>query len=1122
VGAGCDNVAVPTSTDGWYPRSFVLTDIVDSVSLWERDAELMSKAVARHDAMVSREVVAAGGTLVRSKGEGDSTFSVFAHPAEAVGAAVAIQGAVGAERWPTAVPLRVRGGVHTGDAEPRDGDWYGPAVNRAARLRARAEGGQTLLSGVTAGLVAEQLPEGVRLLYRGRRVLRGIERPEEVWELVAADDPRMAVPRLAKVMGLPLARTGFVGRAVELGLLDELLGEARGGEPVTVLLCGEAGAGKTRLVTEMAAVARDGGTRTLAGNCTVVGRTALAFAPFAEVLRPLVQELASARGAGASRVAPRLARLVAGPGGGTATGDPLGPDPLGASAQLGLFEEVLDTLQRAAAPTGLLVVIEDLHWADPSSRGLFEFLSRNLRGATVALVGTVRTDEPDDAEFLAWLAEVQRGPRAIRVDLEPFSRDELAELLAGLLGQPPSADLADQVYERSGGNAFLAEELIAAGERGVLVPATVRSLAVARVAGLTAPALSLLRLAAVAGVRVGHGLLAAAGDLGDDVLLAAARELADNHLLVADRSGDGYTFRHALTREAVYDDLLPGERQRLHRALARALSDEPALGPPAPWAVAEAVAEHWFAAGELEPALAASVAAGNAAVEVVALPGALAHYERALALWDRVADPETVAGVERPVLLERTADAASGAGQHDHAVRYVDAAINELEHAPGASVQVGLLCERKAWYLEWAGRWGESLESARRAVAMVPPEPPTAARARVLAVLALGLVSWERYEEASRVAAAQLEVARGVGARKQEGQAHITLGSCLLRTDTDPEAAIDEYEQARAIGREIGDVEAVALWSANLVDALVRLGRLDDAAATALEAANIGVQAGALRNEVGLNLFNGAEALFLCGRWDECEHVLERLAAQRAGGLVELIGLALAALLHASRGRDDAAAAAIASAADLGVDDPQGEGMLRAAQAHMALSTGDLDAARRAALDGLDIVAGSESEQEVVSVVALASVALRIEADRAQAGRARHDPTEEQAAVESARTIAERTLAERARAAAAAQRPEVTRAHRVLCEAEVGRAEGRSDPDLWHRAADAGAAEGDPYRTAYARFREAEAALASHGKRARAVDALNAAYAIATELRAEPLRDEIEALARRARIELSD
>ena len=148
---------------GWYPRPFVLTDIVGSVSLWELDAEWMSQAVARHDAIVGREIGAAGGTLVRSKGWRDSTFSVFRHVVEAVAAAVAIQQAVGAEAWP--VPFRVRAGVHTGDAEPCDGDWYGPAVNRAARLPTLAEAGQTLLLGVRAGLVADQLPRAVRLPY---------------------------------------------------------------------------------------------------------------------------------------------------------------------------------------------------------------------------------------------------------------------------------------------------------------------------------------------------------------------------------------------------------------------------------------------------------------------------------------------------------------------------------------------------------------------------------------------------------------------------------------------------------------------------------------------------------------------------------------------------------------------------------------------------------------------------------------------------------------------------------------------------------------------------------------------------------------------------------------------
>jgi class 3 adenylate cyclase len=240
-------VAVPARADGWYPRSFVLTDIVDSVSLWERDTELMSMAIARHDAIIGRQVAAASGELVRSKGEGDSTFSVFAHPAEAIAAAAAIRAAVDAEAWPPGLPLRVRAGVHTGDAEPREGDWYGPAVNRDARLRALADAGQTLVSGVTAGLVADQLPEGVRLLYRGRRVLRGIERPEQVWELVTADDPRLGAPGSARAGGLPLALTRFVGRRGDLERLVELVEGER-----LVTLTGPGGSGKTRLAMEVA------------------------------------------------------------------------------------------------------------------------------------------------------------------------------------------------------------------------------------------------------------------------------------------------------------------------------------------------------------------------------------------------------------------------------------------------------------------------------------------------------------------------------------------------------------------------------------------------------------------------------------------------------------------------------------------------------------------------------------------------------------------------------------------------------------------------------------------------------------------------------------------------------
>jgi predicted ATPase/DNA-binding SARP family transcriptional activator len=250
------NTSITGLEEGWHPRTFLLTDIVDSVSLWERDPAAMSVVVARHDAVILDAVVAAGGKLVRSKGEGDSAFAVFERPADALSAAAAIQRAVVGEPWPATVALRVRVGVHTGEAEHRRRDWYGPVVNRAARLRSLAAGGQTLVSGVTAGLAADQLPETLRLLYLGRRFLQGIERPEEVWELVAADDPRLVTSTSVRVDDLPVARTSFVGHTEDLDHLDKLV-EAEG----LVTLTGPGGSGKTRLALEVARRAHRRGRR---------------------------------------------------------------------------------------------------------------------------------------------------------------------------------------------------------------------------------------------------------------------------------------------------------------------------------------------------------------------------------------------------------------------------------------------------------------------------------------------------------------------------------------------------------------------------------------------------------------------------------------------------------------------------------------------------------------------------------------------------------------------------------------------------------------------------------------------------------------------------------------------
>jgi DNA-binding CsgD family transcriptional regulator len=910
----------------------------------------------------------------------------------------------------------------------------------------------------------------------------------------------------------------FVGRTVELRLLDELLADAQAGEPVAVLACGEAGCGKTRLMGEVAAAALAKGIRTLTGACTMVGRTSLAFAPFAEALRPVVKDLVVSDGIGVG-VMSRLARLVAAPVPDGTLGSHSDLEPIGPSAQLALFEEALDAIERAAVPSGLLVVIEDLHWADASSRGLFEFLSRNLREIPVALMGTVRTDEPDDAGFQAWLAEVQRGPRATRVDLEPFGRTELAELLTGVLGESPSADLVDRVYQRSGGNAFMAEELVAAGVDTGLVPANVRSALLARMAVLSAPSRSILQLAAVAGLRVDHALLAVAGDLTERELVRALRELGRNYLLIAEPSGRGYAFRHALTRETVYDDLLPGERDRLHSALAQALTEDPTVGPPTAWGLAQARAEHWYMAGEIERALAASVEAGNAARGVLAVADAVGHYQRALELWDRVPDPETVAGVAHPVLLERAAEAASSATDHDLALAYVDAAINELDESDDSGTRVGLLCEQKTWYLDRAGRVADLLDWTPRALALVPPEPPTPGRAGVLASHAIALATWQgRYDEGRAFARAALDTARTAGARPQEANAHMALGCCAVIS---PDAGVSEFEQVVAIGREIGDADWVLHGSAALTDSLIRLGRLDDAAAAGLEAAATGRQLGTVRHAIGGNLCNAAEALLMAGRWDDSAAVLSRLRDLWPGGFPGVAGLGLTALLEALRGSNQIAAEAAADARGLCVDDPRGLSIERAAQVELALNRNDLASAERAVLEGIELVAESTVDVEVVSGVMLASLGLRIEADRAELARIRRDAAEERVAVEALWTVGRRTADLRSRAVPVVRRREVARRHRILCDAELSRAEGRSEAPLWRSAADAATSEGDPYRTAYAQFREAEAILARRGKRVGAVDALRSAHATARRLGAEPLRQQVEALARRARVVLT-
>src|SRR4029453_17649417 len=305
----------------------------------------------------------------------------------------------------------------------------------------------------------------------------------------------------------------------------------------------------------------------LTGGCLDVGEGGLAYAPLVEARRPLVVVLDPGeldRVLGGARA--ELARLVPelGPqAGGRPAGAPLAPPRL--------FELLLGVLHRLAERGPVLLVVEDLHWADQSTRDLLGFLVRNLRGGG-ALVLTYRSDELHRRHPLRpFLAELDRSGRAERLELERLGRRELAELLTGILEEPAAPALVGEILARSQGNPVFAEELLAAHLEGARLPLALRDLVLARVETLSEPAQRVLEVAAVAGTRGDHPLLAGVGGEGAEQVVWLRRGAVARHVLGVDEATGAYVFRHALVQEAIYDDLLPVQRGPLHAAYARAL-----------------------------------------------------------------------------------------------------------------------------------------------------------------------------------------------------------------------------------------------------------------------------------------------------------------------------------------------------------------------------------------------------------------------------------------------------------------------------------------------------------------------------------------------------------------------
>jgi DNA-binding CsgD family transcriptional regulator len=902
--------------------------------------------------------------------------------------------------------------------------------------------------------------------------------------------------------------SAFVGRAVELGQLDTVLDRVERGQPQVVLVAGDAGVGKTRLLLVLADRARRRGMRVLTGACVELGDIGLAYLPVVDALRQLADDPEEAELlAGAAATAPGLGRLL----------PRINPaEPVGGLTSVGLDQlQVLDAVRAVlvgrSERSPVVLVLEDLHWADRATLDVVAFLARTLHSGRVTLAVSYRSDELHRRHPLRpLLAELVRLATVERLELDPFTRAELAEHLEAIAGARLPPEQVEGIYARSEGNPFFAEQLLAAraGQARVELPGTLAEVLLARVQGLAEPAQRVLGAAAVAGRRVSHRLLAQVAGLPEADLEQGLREAVDAGVLVIDAATGSYAFRHALLQEAVYSDLLPGEQMRLHAAYARLLAADPG-------GAAAELAHHCLASHDLPGALAASVRAAEAAEAVLAPAEALRHLSNALRLWERVPDPAATAGIDRVDLTLRAASAAGATGEFQRAVSLAQDATR-IAAAIEDPVRAAQAYERLGVYLFHAGRVEEALEARMRAVELVPAQPPTRLRARVTAAIAQALVNARRRDDARRWCDEALAAARAAGSAADEADVLSTLG--MIEQYHDPVRARSLFRAARAQAAGAGDleIELRALYD----DAQVgkQLGDLVSAGAGFDDGAELAERSGLGWSRFGIHLRRGQLAVrYLTGDWDGCERLLTaapELVTTLAAAQVVAQGLGV--LVARAR---PAALVRLRQLAGLAGADPTLDRDVAVWEAELAGWQGDLERARSAIQRGLAAADEVEHFDQALEGAWVAMNGLSVEADRAEQARAAGDTAAVADAAAAGRALLERVHADAERAPAAGLAHDVhVRGWHAKAEAEWTRLEGRSEPARWQAAVDA-FSYGNVYAVARCQWRLAEA-LAAAGDREQATTAARTAYASATRLAAVPLQAALEALARRGRLDL--
>jgi ATP/maltotriose-dependent transcriptional regulator MalT len=898
-----------------------------------------------------------------------------------------------------------------------------------------------------------------------------------------------------------LSSDHFVGRANELQELESAAQASAAERPALILLGGDSGVGKTRLIRELERRLVDDDVLVLRGEAVEQEEGELPYAPLTSALRPLARaaDPAFAELSRGSRA--QLAALLPG------LDDTASPtDSPESSAQVRLFEALLDLLGILSERQPVALFLEDLHWADRSTRTFVSFLARSVRQERLLVVVTYRSDELHRRHPLRpLLSELARLELVRRVDLEPFSRAEVAEILTDILGSDPEEALIDRLYERSEGNALYAEELLAAGldGRGAL-PTSLRDAFMLRIERLSPNAQRAARTIAV-GRRLDEEVIVEATGIDPVELQSALHEAVAEHVLVPGTDGR-LRFRHALLREVLYDDLLPGERGELHLTLARALEPRMGHGDEREAEFAAAVAGHYASAGDQPAALRASVHAALAARDVHAYGEAAELAERALELWPRVAGAENQIPLSRIDLLRLAASAHRQAGDRERAEVLLNRALEDCDVDADVLLRVGLLAQLSR--IQWSlNRGVEAVETSERALAMLPAGEPSQERGMLMAWLARTRYLRGRFREAIEDAEPALAIAVETGDQPTEAEVLNTLGMAQIVLGHVDEG-VAKLTRAIEIARDTDDLDNLGSAYSNLADSLSLAGRTREALETAREGlAAISRRATRLHEWLELTI---AQLAFEAGDWKLMQANLTGSGVP--GDRWSIFRFMVEAEVALALGDDARADQRLRQAEPVVASstEPQWIGWFGALEGEVRRRRYDHVAARAAvehALGRLEVCT-----DDVMSIARASAVGARVEAEMARRAHDLGQPTEKRDALARLRIHLSRLDA------AAQEGGPVEAAWQAVGKAEMAFARGRNDARLWRRATEQWEAIARPYHAAIMRWREAEAAVEA-GERGEAEAPAAQALQTARDLGSRWLIGEVESLIARARLQ---